>query len=141
MKILAAMDGSPRAVNAIEGLIGHLSWFRESPQLTLVYVHVPVPYKGAAAWAGKETIHRYYDEESDLALAAVRARLDAAGITYAVEKRVGDPAHEIVALAAAGHFELIVLGTHGHTALQNLVMGSVATKVVAGTKVPVLLFR
>jgi nucleotide-binding universal stress UspA family protein len=141
MKILAAVDGSPRAVNAIEGLIEHLSWFREPPQLTLIYVHLAVPYKGAAAWAGKEAIHRYYDEESELALAGARTRLDAAGIAYGVEKRVGDPAHEIVACATGGHFELIVMGTHGHTALHNLVMGSVATKVLAGTTVPVLLFR
>ena len=38
----------------------------------------------------------------------------------------------------AGGFALVVMGTHGHTALGNLVMGSVATKVLAARKVPVL---
>ena len=38
----------------------------------------------------------------------------------------------------AGGFDLIVMGTHGHTALENLVLGSVATKVLAISKVPVL---
>ena len=35
----------------------------------------------------------------------------------------------------------IVLGSHGHGALGNLVMGSVATRVVAQCGVPVLLVR
>jgi nucleotide-binding universal stress UspA family protein len=33
------------------------------------------------------------------------------------------------------------MGSHGHGSLGNLVMGSVATKVMAHTKVPVLLVR
>ena len=36
---------------------------------------------------------------------------------------------------------MIALGTHGHTALGNLVMGSVATGVVARSRVPVLLLK
>jgi nucleotide-binding universal stress UspA family protein len=35
----------------------------------------------------------------------------------------------------------VVLGSHGHSALGNLVMGSVATQVLAHCKVPVLLVR
>ncbi len=62
-------------------------------------------------------------------------------MSFAVEKRVGDPAEEIVACAVAGRFDLIVMGTHGHTALANLVMGSVATKMLARSKVPVLFMR
>ena len=36
---------------------------------------------------------------------------------------------------------MIAMGTHGHTALANLVMGSVATRVLARSKVPVLLLK
>ena len=36
---------------------------------------------------------------------------------------------------------LIVRGSHGHSSLGNLVMGSVATKVLAGCSTPVLLIR
>jgi nucleotide-binding universal stress UspA family protein len=34
-----------------------------------------------------------------------------------------------------------VMGTHGHTALGNVVLGSVASGVLARSKVPVLLIR
>ena len=33
------------------------------------------------------------------------------------------------------------MGSHGHGNLGNLVLGSVATKVLAGSKLPVLLIR
>ena len=39
------------------------------------------------------------------------------------------------------HYDLIVMGSHGHGAIANLVLGSVANKVVALSKVPVLLVR
>ncbi len=141
MKILVAVDGSARSLAMLEHLVRRFAWFRESPRITLVYVHRALPYKRAVAWAGKEAVHRYYEEESDEALAGARALLDGHAITYALEKRVGDPAHEIVALADAGAFDIIAIGTHGHTALENLVMGSVATKVLAASKIPVLLVK
>jgi nucleotide-binding universal stress UspA family protein len=141
MKILIAVDGSAHALAAIEALLKRLDWFRGPVALTLCYAHPPVPYKQAATWAGKEAIQSYYDDESDAALAAARALLDDHGVAHAVEKRVGEAAHEIVTLAAEGGFDLLVLGTHGHTAFAGLVMGSVATKVLASAKVPILFLR
>ena len=40
-----------------------------------------------------------------------------------------------------GGFDLVVMGSHGHSAVVNLVMGSVVTQVLAHCKVPVLLVR
>jgi nucleotide-binding universal stress UspA family protein len=141
MKILVAIDGSPHSHATLDRLTHRLDWFRGTPQVTLIYVHLPLPYKRAVAWAGKEAVHLYYEEESDEALADARTLLDGRSVAYEVEKRVGEPAHEIVAFATAGGFDLVVMGTHGHTALENLVMGSVTTKVIATSKVPVLLMK
>jgi nucleotide-binding universal stress UspA family protein len=141
MKILVAIDGSPHAHATLEALVRRLGWFREQPSVTLLFVHPPLPYGLAANWVGKVNVQRYYDEESDQVLAGARAFLDNQRVEYVAEKKVGEPAHEIVSYAAANRFDLIVMGTHGHTALANLVMGSVATKVLAASKVPVLLFK
>jgi nucleotide-binding universal stress UspA family protein len=54
---------------------------------------------------------------------------------------IGNPAHEIVDLAELGHFDLIVMGTHGRTGLAHAVLGSVAEKVVRRAKCPVLTAR
>jgi nucleotide-binding universal stress UspA family protein len=141
MKILFAVDGSPQALAALETLVGKFGYFREPPALTLLHVHPPVPYKAAAVWVGQETIERYYDEESEQALAGARALLTARGIPFDAAKRVGVPADEIVAHSTAGKYDLVAMGTHGHTALANLVLGSVATRVVATSRLPVLLLK
>jgi nucleotide-binding universal stress UspA family protein len=141
MKILVAIDGSPAALAGLERLVGKFGFFRDTPRLTLIHVHLPIPYKAAAAWVGKEVVARYYAEESDAALATAREFLAVHGIPCEVEKRVGNPAEEIVVRAADGNFDMIAMGTHGHTALANLVMGSVATRVVATSTVPVLLMK
>ena len=51
---------------------------------------------------------------------------------------VGEPAAEIVALAAEQKFDLLVLGTHGRTGLEHALMGSVAERVVRRARCPVL---
>jgi nucleotide-binding universal stress UspA family protein len=51
---------------------------------------------------------------------------------------VGDPAREIVRLAADEDADLIVIGTHGRSGLTRLLMGSVAEEVVRRAECPVL---
>ena len=141
MKVLIATDGSNPALAALDAFVARLGWFRDRPAVELVHVHAPIPYPRAAAWAGKEAVEKYYAEESAAALAPAAARLEAQGIVPTTVKLVGDAGREIVHHAAASGCDLIVMGTHGHTAMGNLVMGSVATKVLAAATVPVLLLR
>jgi len=51
----------------------------------------------------------------------------------------GHAAEAIAAVADAGEPDLIVMGTHGHSALGNVLLGSVATGVLARCRAPVLL--
>ena len=84
---------------------------------------------------------QYYEVQSGEELAGARKRLEQSGLTFRVEKRIGDPSQEIVNFAETEQCEMIAMGTHGRTALTNLVMGSVATKVLAASKVPVLFLK
>jgi nucleotide-binding universal stress UspA family protein len=140
MKILAAVDGSACSLTMLEMLGDRLAWFRD-PSITLVYVHPALPYKRAVAWAGKDAVQKYYDEESEAALASARAILAKRNLGFDVQLRVGDAAGEIVRAATEGHADVIAMGTRGHTALATLVMGSTATKVIATTSTPVLLLK
>ena len=63
------------------------------------------------------------------------------GIDAKSSWKVGHAGEQIAKLAESGKFDLVVMGSHGHSALGNLVMGSVATNVLAHCKVPVLLVR
>ena len=64
---------------------------------------------------------------------AKRAGVHATGLV--VE---GVPADRIVRAARARRADLLVLGTHGRTGLSRLVLGSVAARVVATARCPVL---
>ena len=55
--------------------------------------------------------------------------------------KIGHAAENIAGLAEKGKFDLVMMGSHGHGTLGNLVMGSVATKVMAHCGTPVLLVR
>ena len=54
---------------------------------------------------------------------------------------IGDPAEEILALAASRQADLIITGTHGRSGLSHLVMGSVAEKIIRHSPCPVLVVR
>jgi len=53
----------------------------------------------------------------------------------------GRPAPAILEHAKGGHFDLVVMGTHGRTGLAHLFMGSVAEAVVRRAPCPVLTLR
>lgn len=67
-------------------------------------------------------------------------RLTLPGFTGHASRRVkeGDPAAEILGLAQDLPADLIVMGTHGRTGLERLLMGSVAEQVVRKAPCPVL---
>jgi len=50
----------------------------------------------------------------------------------------GDPAHELIAFAEETHVDLIAAGTHGRSALERVMLGSVSTKLVRTAKCWVL---
>ena len=54
---------------------------------------------------------------------------------------IGDPGHEITALAEREKADLIVLNSHGHTGLKRLLIGSVAERVIRLAHCPVLVLR
>ena len=63
------------------------------------------------------------------------------GLQVKTASKVGSAGETIAKFADAGKYDLLMMGSHGNSALGNLVMGSVATKVLAGCGVPVLLVR
>ena len=88
----------------------------------------------------------------DLGLAAVidngkaafksaKAALRRAKVDFTEKLLVGDPAHAIVKFIKTSRCDHLVMGSHGRGAFKNLVLGSVATKVLSQSDVPVTIVR
>jgi nucleotide-binding universal stress UspA family protein len=95
----------------------------------------------ARAAVGKEIVDKYQSEEAEKVLAPISKFLLRHGINAGSSWKVGPAGESIAKLAESGKFDLVVMGSHGHSALANLVMGSVTTQVLAHCTVPVLLVR
>lgn len=141
MKILLAADGSPYTQVAARHLVDHLGWFAKTPDVHLVHVQPPLPYPRAAAVIGKAAVHGWQQEESEAALAVAERELAKARIPYHSTWRVGEVATELAAYAKANSIDLVVMGSHGHGALANVALGSVATRCIATLEVPVMIVR
>lgn len=140
MNILLAVDGSPYTQKMLDYLVSHSELFGAHNAYTVYTAIAPLPPRARAA-VGADVAHGYYDEEAAKVAEPVVAFLARHAITPTVLHQAG-PAGELIAqTATAGGFDLVMMGSHGHSAWVNLVMGSVATQVLAHCKVPVLLVR
>lgn len=72
---------------------------------------------------------------------AACALMDEADIAWRLHLRLGETAEEIVALARGLGSQGIDIDSHGLTATESLLLGSVAYKVVRLGKVPTLIVR
>jgi nucleotide-binding universal stress UspA family protein len=141
MKILVAVDGSTFTKRMLGYLAAHDEWLGGAHQYTVLHCVSAVPPR-AAAVIDKATLKAYYDDEAEKVLRPIRAffsRKRDLQVDFAV--KTGAAADHIVSTATKGDYDLVIMGSHGHGALGNLVMGSVATKVLAHCKTPVLLVR
>ena len=139
MKILVAVDGSEYTRSTLD-LLGKLGWFSPTNEITIFTAVPPIPHR-AAAFADPGRVQSYYDDDAQLVLRPISEELSRRGVTAAFAHEVGNPAECIARSATRGRYDLIAMGSHGKGALGNLVTGSVAAKVLASCKVPVLLVR
>ena len=140
MKILAAVDGSPYTTRMLAYLAAHDEWQGAHHEYTLLHCVPAVPPRAAAVIA-KDDLKAYYDDSSDKVFKPMRSFFSRHALQVTFVAKVGPAADLIAATADKGGFDLLIMGSHGQGSLVNLVMGSVATKVLARTRVPMLLIR
>ena len=140
MKILLAVDGSKYTKKMLAYLTTHDSLCTPSNEYVLLTIQHPLPPR-VKGTVGKEVVDKYQAEEAEKVLGPVSKFMQRHGIDAKSTWKVGQAGETIAKTADAGKFDLVVMGSHGHSALGNLVMGSVATQVLAHCSAPVLLVR
>lgn len=140
--IVVATDFSPAADKALGEAIGLARTY--AARLTALHVVTMWDADPAnPAWRFPSLPEG--ERESLLDVALERLEHTASRSETAIETRLArgfDAADEIVRLTAGElSADLVVLGTHGHTGLAHVLLGSVAEKVVRSSELPILIIR
>jgi nucleotide-binding universal stress UspA family protein len=144
-KVLIALDYDPSAQKIAES--GYALAQSMNAETTLLHVVAEAHYY---ATVGVSPITGFNDQlnvvpmilesiddlkvEGQKYLARTKAHLGGASIHTMVKE--GEPDDVILDTAKAIHADIIVLGSHSRRWIENILMGSVAEKVLKNTKVP-----
>ena len=140
LKALLPVDGSENSLRAVKHLI-NLVQGREPMDVHILNVQEPID-----AWEVKrcfkaEEIEAMQVSAGGDALQAARMLLEEAAVPFTAQVLIGDVAESVARYAREIGADKIIMGTRGMTLLANLVLGSIATKVIHLTEIPVTLVR
>jgi nucleotide-binding universal stress UspA family protein len=140
--ILVPVDGSPTAALAVDKAIGLARAF--ASKVTVVFVIDPYPFAGVGTdfSYGQTEYLSAATAEANAAIKTARETLEEAGVAVTTSIVEAHAAWRGVVDAATGcEADLIVMGSHGRSGLEKLVLGSVAQHVLSHTHLPVLVVR
>lgn len=140
LKILLAIDGSENALRAVSYLIKRASGAKDQYEVSLVNVQYPL-HGTVATFVSGAQLKQYHHDEGMKALEPAQALLGGAGIAYAPHLFVGEPAEVISRYAREHGCDEIVIGTRGLSNIGSLLVGSVASKIIHLSDVPVVLVK
>ena len=140
MKIIFAADGSGCTKKALAFLVTHENLAGTDDELLVLNVQARV-LLGMLPTVSPDMVSEYYRDEANRVLDPIKAFLDRHPIRYRCEWVVGSAAEEIIEAGKRAKAQLIVMGTHGHSPIGRMLLGSVAQRVIAECDVPVLLVK
>lgn len=147
-RILVAVDGSTASRKALK--VADKLAHQANAELHLLHVipDVPPPLVDPTGIGGMAASLTYRDtvkeleHEARIVMEVSRAEIDSENTVFytarAQRERIADV---VVRYASEQHCDLIVMGTHGRTGLNHLLLGSVAEGVAHTTPVPLLLIH
>lgn len=133
-KILVTLDGTP----SDRAIIEHIKELAKLAHSRLVLLHVADGW--AARTYGPDAVSPEIGEDTEY-LEKVREEFQAAGIPTEAELAYGSPSKEIINWIQKRGCDLVAMSTHGHRFLADIFLGTTASRVQHGIRVPVLLLK
>ncbi len=137
--VLLAVDGSSHAFEAALYLI---DFTKKHGPLVVHVVHIePKPFSWQTQGMEPGAIQGHLAARAHIATKPVLNAFNEAGVVCHEHVRMGDIAETIITLADELGCDAIVIGTRGLGAISGLALGSVTTKVLHLTTVPVICIK
>jgi len=134
--ILVAVDGSESAKKAFEKSI----YLAQKCSSKLDLVHVVQCELGGDSANTFEIIEELKNNAKKM-LEEYKTQAVNNDVIIQIMVIQGDPSQVIIELAKAKSYDLIIMGTRGRTAFQELLIGSVSQKVMHHASCPVMVVR
>ncbi len=144
MKVLIGYDGSECAMDSLDDLRrAGLPNIVEARIVSVSEVVLPPPMSYTLPSAGAMELQRLLEHNALEVAETARRRLQAdfPAWTIGVEAHPGSPANTIISVADDWLPDLIVLGSHGRSALARFVLGSVSQSVLGDAQCSVRIAR
>jgi nucleotide-binding universal stress UspA family protein len=135
-RILCPIDFSDHSIHALDHAVAFAKWYGSS--LTLLHVRPPAP---VAYPVGPGMVATFLTPQERAALLDAMHRIERErcnGITCTAEVVEGPPAAEILSQAESMAADFVVMGTHGRSGFERLMLGSITEKVLRTAACPVL---
>lgn len=140
MKILLPVDGSKYTKRMLSYIAAHDELLGRGHEY-LLFTVVSQLSNRASSFFDKATLTAYYHDEAQQVLRAPLAFAQKQGWTVRSAYAPGFAPEQIARIAVRERSGLIVMGSHGHSALGSAVLGSVAQGVLARCKTPLMFIR
>jgi nucleotide-binding universal stress UspA family protein len=138
-RILCPIDFSDYSRRALDHAIAIARWYESMVTVLHVFSSAPVSAIGPGPVAFEPIVLTSTDRDQLLADVKSFASAESApGVTIDAVLREGNAAWEIVEQATNMKADLLVIGTHGRSGFERLLLGSVAEKVLRKASCPVM---
>jgi len=138
-RILVPVDGSEGALNAVRYAAARAK--ESEAEIHVLHVEPPPIYQEARLYAMREDIAKIHLDARQRLIKQATDELAKAGVPHSAHIADGEIANAIAQFAEAQKMDEIVMGTRGMTAFGQMLLGSVASRVVHFAKVPVTLVK
>ena len=138
-KILIATDASIYSRHAVTAAIDIAKKYNAS--IKLIHVIKPLPYSSAEVGSQFFEITAEQSEKIGKEVMGTTLKdIDTQGIEIETMVVIGYPANDILSESEKG-YDLIVMGTRGHSSIGGAILGSVTQRVLGEAKCPVLIVK
>ena len=136
-KVLIPVDGSDSSKNAAKYGVSLVN--SKKPKIYLLNITEPVNMTIGGKMA--DQVRQAKEAKSRALLEEYKKMLEPTGLEIELLSRTGRPDYAILNVQDELDCDLIIIGSRGLSVLENVIMGSVVTRVLEGATCPILVTR